>query len=271
MTAIVGSTLTGAFLFFALLFIVYRADRRLERQRQELNLANLQSAQPGRLAAIGELVSGVAHELNNPLSGIAGVSRAMTDRDLDPAAREELSIIRRETDRTIRIVRGLLDFARPGSGDRMVRMSINEAIGVALDLRRNELQMENITLVEDLEPDIPQVFGDPHELQQVVLNLAINAEHAMTGAAGAGRLLVKSESDRDVVRVIVSDSGPGIPPESLDRLFDPFFSTKDSGEGTGLGLSIAYGIIRNHSGNLWAESEPPHGATFYIELPIAHS
>ena len=267
LTSIVGSALTGAFLFFTLLLIVYRADRRLVEQRQELEIASLQAAQSGRLAAIGELVSGVAHELNNPLSGIAGVSRIMMERDRDPANREELSIIRRETDRSIRIVQNLLDFARPSSGDKMVRTSINEAIRVALDLRRHELEMENITLVEDLTPDIPLVLGDAHELQQVVLNLTINAEQAMTKAHGGGRLFVKSESTGDVVRVIVSDSGPGIPSESLDRLFDPFFTTKDSGEGTGLGLSISYGIIRSHSGNLRVESDPPHGATFFIELP----
>ena len=267
LTAIIGSALMGAFLFLSLFLIVYQGDRRLERQRQELEVVSLQAARSGRLAAIGELVSGVVHELNNPLSGVAGISRIMMERDLDNTTREELSIIRRETDRSIRIVQNLLDFARPSSGSGMVQLSMNEVVRTALDLRRNELQMGNITLVEDLDPDIPTVLGDAHELQQVVLNLTINAEQAMTKAHGGGRLFVRSESTGDMVRVIISDNGPGISSESIDRLFDPFFTTKDPGEGTGLGLSISYGIIRNHSGKLWAESDPPHGATFFVELP----
>ena len=177
-------------------------------------------------------------------------------------------MIQQEAERSIRIVQNLLQFARPGE-EYNSSVSVNEAVTKALDLRRHQLQLENITLIEDLDPRLPPVQGNDHELQQVFLNLVVNAEQTMTKANGGGRLLVKTEDLGHQIRIIVSDNGPGIAPENLERLFDFFFTTKEVGEGTGLGLSICYGIVERHSGRIWAESDPPNGATFFVELPTS--
>ena len=265
--AVIGSTFAGLTLFAMLIVIVLRTDRRMARQQRDLELANVQAVQAGRLAAVGELVSGVAHELNNPLSGIASISRILMNRGLDSETEDEVSMIRRETERSIRIVQNLLDFARSGGSERAY-VSLNDAVLAALALRRHALQVANVTLVEDMDTNLPFTMASSHEIQQVVLNLAVNAEQAMTNASNGGRLLVKTEQVAGAIRIIVSDSGPGIALEDLSRLFDPFFTTKNVGEGTGLGMSISYDIIQKHSGRLWAESEPPNGATFYVEIPI---
>ena len=272
--AILGSVLMALVLFTLLLLIVFRADRNIGRshrqllkQQSELEAAHAHNVQAAKLAAVGELVAGVAHELNNPLSGIWGLARLLQDEELDARAREEVTMIHNEAERSVRIVRNLLSFAR-NSTDGMTYTSINDAVQAAVDIWKHQLEMSNIELVPELAPDLPNTMADAHEVQQLALNLIVNAEQAMEDAQGGGRLLVKTERAGAVIRLIVSDNGPGISKEVQEKLFDPFFTTKDVGKGTGLGLSICYGIVQSHGGTIRVESEPSYGATFVVELPI---
>lgn len=273
-TAVLGSILMALMLFTLLLLIVFRADRniarshrQLLRQQQELEAAQTQNVQAAKLSAVGQLVAGVAHELNNPLSGIWGLSRLLQDEELDPTVREEVVMIHKEAERSVRIVRNLLSFAR-NSSDGMTYTSINDAVQAAVDIWKHQLELSNIELAPELAKGLPYTMADAHEVQQIALNLIVNAEQAMGDAQGGGRLLVKTELAGPAIRLIVSDSGPGISKENQQKLFDPFFTTKDVGKGTGLGLSICYGIVQSHGGSIRVESEPPYGATFIVELPI---
>ena len=266
-TAIVGSAAAGGVLVGLLFLIVLRADRRLSRQHDQLESVQAQNIQTAKLAAVGELVSGVAHELNNPLSGIWGLARMLKARNLDPSAEEEVSMIYREAERSLGIVQNLLAFARPSSQDP-TGISVNEAIEAALELRRHQLELSNIELEVQLQPNLPLVKADDNEIQQVALNLIGNAEQAMVAAHDGGRLLLKTMRNGSMLRFIVSDNGPGIAKQHIDRVFDPFFSTKEFGHGTGLGLSICYSIVLKYGGTIRVESEAPNGATFIIDLPI---
>ena len=272
--AVLGSVLMGSVLFALLFLITFRADRtigrdhqRLVSQQAELAVAHEQNVRAARLAAVGELVSGVAHELNNPLSGIQGIARILKNKEFDETTSKEISLVHQESERAVRIVRNLLAFAR-SAREEMTYGSINEPLQAAIELRREQLRLANIELVTQLDPALPNTVADSHEIQQVALNLIVNAEQAMTEASGGGRLLVKSEKSGSRIRFLVSDNGPGIPQHHQERLFDPFFTTKGVGQGTGLGLSICYGIVEKHGGTLRVVSEPSQGATFIVELPI---
>ena len=264
----------GAILFLLLFLIVLRADRLIERgyrsllrQQQEMAATQSHRVQSARLAAVGELVSGVAHELNNPLTGIWGKIQLMRSADVDPALENDLAVVQQETERSIRIVQNLLSFSRGSSGEKQY-LSINQAVESAIELRRYELQLNNVTLDQRLQPDLPYTMVDAHQIQQVALNLIVNAEQAMVGASGGGALAVVTDTCDGMVRFSVTDSGPGIPPEAISKLFDPFFTTKDVGKGTGLGLSISFGIIRDHGGRIRAENSPAGGARFIVEIPV---
>jgi signal transduction histidine kinase len=273
--ALIGSIGSGVVLFALLFLIVFRADRiitrgriRSIRQRQELQKAEAKHAQSARLATVGELVSGVAHELNNPLTGIYGLSQLLTSkRGLDPTVKEHVDTIGSEAGRAVRIVKNLLSFARGGSGERAYT-SINEPIEAVFDLRKYSLMVNNIELQTDLQPGLPMTMADPYKIQQVTLNLMVNAEQAMEEAGVGDYLRVSTETSGDTLRLVVSDNGPGVAEQDIAKLFDPFFTTKEPGKGTGLGLSICYGIVRDHGGTLSVENESPHGARFTVELPI---
>ena len=273
--ALLGSIGSGVVLFALLFLIVLRADRIITRgrirsisQRRELQEAQAKHAQSAKLAAVGELVSGVAHELNNPLTSIWGLSQLLSSkRGLDPAIKERIDTIGSEAERAVRIVKNLLSFARGGSGE-MTYTSINEPIEAVFDLRRYSLMVNNIELQTDLEPGLPMTMADPYKIQQVTLNLMVNAEQAMKESGIGDWLRVSTETSGDTLRLVVRDNGPGVAEEDIAKLFDPFFTTKEAGKGTGLGLSICYGIVRDHGGTLSVQNESPRGARFTVELPI---
>lgn len=221
-----------------------------------------------RLISLGELISGVAHELNNPLTGIIGLSELLLEKDVPDDVKEDLKLIDKEVKRTASIVRSLLTFARKQESEKKP-VNMNNAIEDVLKLRAYEQRVSNIEVDTRFAPDLPEVTADSFQLGQVFLNIIINAEYFMTQAHGRGTLTVTTEQDGDIVRAAFADDGPGIAPEVLPRIFDPFFTTKPLGEGTGLGLSIAYGIVATHGGKIYAESELGKGATFIVELPLA--
>ncbi|HMA22973.1 MAG TPA: PAS domain S-box protein, partial [Gemmatimonadaceae bacterium] len=226
-----------------------------------------QLLQQEKLAAVGQLVSGVAHELNNPLASVTAFAQLLLAAPPDaPTDHQALEAINQEARRAAKIVSNLLTFARQHQPERTVA-DINRVIDDTLELRRYALRTANVAIETSLDDDLPLTWADPFQLQQVVLNLLTNAEHALAAWDGERCLRVATESNNDRLIIRVSDSGPGIAPEHLQRVFNPFFTTKPVGEGTGLGLSISDGIVREHGGRIRAESQVGHGATFTIDLP----
>ena len=220
-----------------------------------------------RLASIGELSSGIAHELNNPLTGVIGFSQLLLEKDVPDDVREDLEIIHSEAQRTAKVVKNLLTFARKHDTEKGL-VNINSNIEKVLELRAYEQKVSNIQVNTRFAPDLPEIMADYFQLQQVFLNIIINAEHFMIEANNRGTLTITTERTGDIIRASLADDGPGIPKENLGHLFDPFFTTKEVGKGTGLGLSICHGIITEHGGRIYAESELGKGATFIVELPI---
>ncbi len=220
-----------------------------------------------RLASIGQLVSGVAHEINNPLTGVIGFSDLLLQRDLPDDVKADLKIVNDEAKRTARIVKNLLTFARK-QPEGKAAVDLNGDIQRVLTLRRHEQTVNNIQVNDHLAPDLPQIMGNASQLQQVFFNIIVNAEQAMLEAHSRGTLTINTERAGDIVKARFADDGPGISPENMRRLFTPFFTTKEVGKGTGLGLSICHGIVTEHGGRIYAESEPGKGATFIVELPI---
>ncbi len=229
-----------------------------------------QLIQSEKLSAIGELISGIAHELNNPLTGVMGYSQLLQLRkDIDERAKDSLLKINNLALRCQRIVQNLLSFARKQKPER-TPCDINDILESTVELRSYELQVNNIEIVRQLDRSLPKTVADGHQLQQVFLNILTNAEYAMLDAHGKGTLTIRTSTDptNDRITIEVADDGPGIPEAHLTRIFDPFFTTKEVGKGTGLGLSLSYGIIKEHGGNIYARSRLGEGSTFVIELPI---
>lgn len=241
--------------------------KRLDDQTRELHQQLLQAE---KLASLGQTISGVAHELNNPLATILTLSERLSQRALDGDLRQGVDTILGEAERAARIVRSLLQFARKRHTTRTM-VDVNQVVRDTLALRAYEQRLANIGTIDALSAGLPSVFADPHQLQQVLLNLIINAEQAMISAHGRGTLLVRSwqEVDREAVVIEVNDDGPGLGQETLARAFDPFFTTKGPGEGTGLGLTVAYAIVEEHGGRLHASSMEGGGASFFVQLPAA--
>ena len=214
----------------------------------------------------------MAHELNNPLAGISAFAQLLlTEKRFPPDQRTAAEMIYAEARRASRIVQNLLTFARQHKPER-TSTSLNQVLDDALELRGYELRVRGIEVVRDYDEDLPETMADAHQLQQVFLNLITNAEQAMEKRQGnTQRLLVSTRRAGNVIRIEVEDSGPGIPPNLLERIFNPFFTTKPTGSGTGLGLSISLGIVREHEGKIWAENAPTGGAHFTIELPLVAS
>ena len=230
-----------------------------------------QLLQAEKMAALGQTISGVAHELNNPLATILSWADRLSQKpSLDASVRSGLETILSESERAARIVRNLLRFARKRPTTR-VMMDINHVIQETLGLREYEQRRSNIQVISALAAGLPSVFGDSHQMQQVLLNLIINAEQAMCSAHGRGVLVVRTwyEAERQSVFFEINDDGPGIPEELQPKIFDPFFTTKEVGQGTGLGLTVAYAIVQEHGGRVRLESRAGAGASFYVELPSA--
>ncbi|WP_028458082.1 response regulator [Chloroflexus sp. Y-396-1] len=237
-----------------------------ERRRLEQQLI-----QSDKLSALGQLVAGVAHELNNPLTSISGYAQLLLrNRTLNDEVRADLEQIRQQAERAGRIVRNLLMFAREHKPERLATQ-INEVIQSTLALQVYQLRVDNITVQLDLDPELPSTVVDPHQLQQVLLNLITNARQAMN-ERGSGILTIRTRrheaADGRYIEISISDNGVGIPAQYLDKVFNPFFTTKPVGQGTGLGLSICYGIIQEHQGQIWIESREGVGTTVFIRLPI---
>jgi two-component system NtrC family sensor kinase len=230
-----------------------------------------QLLQAEKMAALGQTISGVAHELNNPLATILSWSERLSQRPaLEGSLRRGVEIIRGEAERAARIVRNLLTFARKRQTTRSM-VDINRVIRETLSLRAYEQRLNNVSVVSALAAGLPQVFADSHQVQQVLLNLMINAEQAMIGAHGRGVLVIRTwhDAEREAIVLEINDDGPGIPEDLQPKIFDPFFTTKDVGKGTGLGLTVAYAIVQEHGGRIRLESRAGAGASFYVELPVS--
>jgi GAF domain-containing protein len=228
-----------------------------------------QLLQAGKMSAVGQLVSGVAHEINNPLSVIMGYGQLLLSRGVADNMRRPLELMVQQADRMAKIVRNLLYFARQRPPER-TPVDLNQVIEQTLTLRVNQLTLSRIAVERDVDPELPPVVGDAQQLTQVFLNLLLNAEQAITATGSGGSIVFRTRvvDGGRTVRASVEDTGPGIPSEHLPRVFEPFFTTKEVGSGTGLGLSVSYGIAEEHGGRLSVESEPGR-TVFTLELPAA--
>ena len=231
-----------------------------------------QLVQAEKLASLGQTMSGVAHELNNPLATVLACAERLAGRALDDVTQRDLDAIHNAAERAARIVRNLQTFARKRHTTRTT-VELNQVVTETLALRAYEQRAANVMIVQALAAGLPSIFADPHQIQQILLNLIINAEQAMLGAHGRGTLILRSWQDfeRDAVILEVKDDGPGMPEEVQTKVFDPFFTTKAVGKGTGLGLTVAYAIAHEHGGRLRVESGQGRGASFFLELPVGGS
>ncbi|NIR16058.1 MAG: hypothetical protein GWN86_19900 [Desulfobacterales bacterium] len=246
---------------------VFTDMREILQMRKDLEEAHLQLVESERIASIGKMAAGVAHEINNPLSGIL-IYAEMLRESLQGNA-QHLRDLQEIIDQTLRcknIVSELLEFSRQSVG-KITSFGLKDLINKTLNLIVNQAFFQNITVTKDIEPEIPRMVGDFGQLQQVFTNLFINAADAMDGK---GRLEIKArfESERNQFVIMVSDTGPGIPEALREKIFEIFFTTKPAGKGTGLGLTITKNIIKLHGGDVRIECPPEGGTTFIIELPM---
>jgi two-component system NtrC family sensor kinase len=237
---------------------------------RELQETQTQLVQAAKLSAVGQLVSGVAHELNNPLSVVVGHSQLMLSRGVPPEVKRPVELILAQGDRMTKIVQGLLLFSRQRPPSRGP-VDLAKIIQQILDIRGAQFRVSGIRVeVEHAELGV-KIIGDSHQLQQVFLNLMLNAEQAILGSGVGDAIRVqtqtRSEGDRTWVVIDVIDNGPGIPPDVLPHVFNPFFTTKPVGQGTGLGLSVSYGIVQQHGGRVTVDSQPGR-TVFTVELPV---
>ncbi len=239
----------------------------LQSTVETLKATQAQLIQSEKLSAVGEFVSGIAHELNNPLTAVIGFGEMLKQADLEPKYQAYLNYIVRSTERCHKIVHGLLSFARQHPPERKV-LPITQIIDDVVELLSYEMRTSNIEVQRNYAPDSAQIIGDSHQLQQVILNILNNGRQAMEAHQPSGRIQIRTKNIGSLIRIEIQDNGPGISPENLGKIFNPFFTTKPVGKGTGLGLSLCYGIIKEHGGSIRAESTLGSGATFIIELPI---
>jgi len=237
-----------------------QAEEREKQLQEELNLSS-------RLAVIGELAAGVAHEINNPLTVVLGFSERLARKVGDDKASRDLEMIHSQTLRASKVVQNLLTFARPRQPERRL-LEINEVLRSALELRSYELRTNNIEVTLDLAARLPRTMADFHQMQEVFLNIILNAEQAMTEANRGGKLSIKTQEIKGCIRISFKDNGPGISSEHLSKLFNPFFTTRGERGGTGLGLGVCHSIVSKHGGKIYVRSKLGKGTTFFIELPV---
>jgi PAS domain S-box-containing protein len=234
-----------------------------EQKRLQSELLQLE-----KLSAIGQMVSGIAHELNNPLTSVVGYAKLLTmSNGVGDEIKSDLKKLNDEAIRVSKIVQNLLAFVRKRKTEKSY-INLNEILRNTIALKAYDLKVNNIAVVEDFQADLPETMADTNQLQQVFLNLITNAEYAMKKEHGFGKLEIQTRLDleRSLIRVSFKDDGPGISEENLSKIFEPFFTTKEGG--TGLGLNVSYGIIKEHGGNISAQSRLGDGAIFTVELPI---
>jgi two-component system NtrC family sensor kinase len=237
-----------------------------EDQTDRRRLQN-QLVQSEKMSAIGQLIAGVAHDLNNPLASVVGFADLLAESEDVPARlREPLRVIRDEADRAAGIVHNLLGFARQQEHQRRP-VSLKKVLGATMGLLRNQLMAQNIEAVLELDHDLPEITADPNQIQQVFVNLVSNASQAIAGTGRAGTVTVRGRRRDSGLTIEVIDDGPGMSPDVAARVFEPFFTTKAEGLGTGLGLSIGQGIVKEHGGRITLATAPDAGATFTVELP----
>ena len=244
---------------------------------QELQLAEAEVARGEKLASIGQLAAGIAHELNNPLTGVLTFTSLMRKKMPEGSEdAEDLDLVIRETKRCASIIRRLLDFAREKTPEKAL-VNLNQLIEETVRFVERSAALQHIEIEMDLDPDLPQLFVDADLIKQVLMNILVNAQQAIEEH---GRITVRSRLCRTrkapgrcddtmpAVEIAISDTGCGIPEANLQRIFDPFFTSKEVGKGTGLGLSVSYGIVRAHGGEIEVESTVGEGSTFRICLPV---
>ena len=238
-----------------------QAEEKERQLQKELNLSS-------RLASIGELAAGVAHEINNPLTGVLGFSERLLRKSSDENIRRDLQRVYDEAQRAAKVVQNLLTFARRREPKKEY-IDINGVVLKTLELRDYELKASNIEVTTKLDGRLQRVMADFYQIEQVFLSIIINAEQAITEAKIGGRLSIKTRQLNSAIRISITDDGPGIAAENLDKVFDPFFTTRADRSGTGLGLSLCHGIVMEHGGRIYAKSKPGKGAAFFVELPVA--
>lgn len=240
-------------------------EKKVEERTKELQEAQTQLIQSEKLASIGQLAAGVAHEINNPLGVMLGFTQVMLKKlpGKDPF-RKPLISIEREGLRCKKIIQGLLDFSRR-STPTLQPLDLNESVEAACKLIEHQITIDNVKLIKGFAPNLPGIEGDTNQLQQVFVNLIINAYQAMPQG---GDLRITTRTVGNQVQAIFADAGVGIRPEDLKHIFDPFFTTKEVGKGTGLGLSVSYGIIKSHGGRIEVDSQVGVGTRFVVSLPV---
>lgn len=243
------------------------SQAEIERTLQRLKSTQDQLVQTEKLSAIGKFVAGVAHELNNPLTGVIGFSEMLQDTGMNDHQQNYLNRIIDSAERCHKIVQSLLSFSRGRRPERK-SVNINQLIEATIEIFKYELPVSNIKVTSDFATNLPALLIDPHQVQLVFLNILNNARQAIESKQTSGEIHITTDLVEGQVRISFRDNGPGISPENLSQIFDPFFTTKSVGEGTGLGLSLSYGIIHEHDGTITAKNNNGKGVTFIIELPV---
>ena len=263
--AIVPVEINGALIDFdgraAYQFFVVELTERAQLEQQ------LRQAE--KLSAVGRMISGVAHELNNPLSVVKGyLELVLSHHDLSPRTRADLEKAAHESNRAAKLVMSFLSFAREQPSHRE-SVNLNEIATRLVELRQFDLTVAKTEVTLELDPKLPAISADPDQVHQLVVNLMSNSLQAMVGVKRSGRMKIITRAVDGVVQMIMEDNGPGVPPELVNRIFEPFFTTKEVGAGTGLGLSIAHSIMTEHKGRIFYQAGSLGGAAFVLEFPAA--
>ncbi len=246
--------------------IIYLIFRRLEMKSEELRKTQEQLVQAGKLASTGQLAAGVAHELNNPLTTVSGYAQLLLKRlnKKDPNFKK-IEAMAEEAQRCKVIIKNLLDFSRQAGGKDYQTLNINTPLKNILSLVEEQMRLQNVRIIKNLSSDLPRIKAHPSQMEQVFMNIVSNAQDSMPNG---GELRISTRKIDSGIGIAFTDNGCGISKESLDKVFNPFFTTKRPGRGVGLGLSVSYGIIREHDGEIEVESREGKGSTFTIRLPI---